>query len=220
MGARTKRVDKTEQIFKNLSMTNEEKILRKNYGANYDSQVQLMDRGSSLQLNRKMGHRKVSTATKQRATSRGPKAYNDYSVMQGQNDSPPPRGTMDFRENYYSIMNRSAQRVQKVNQCAENRQKAVHEKELAMAKKNKELEKLEKEAKKKAKERFFAEEIKKEKAAERRQAAQTNKKAIDKEYNDKMRQMGRELERKMGGYGVGPMPVRNQESEMKKPVAE
>jgi hypothetical protein len=41
MGAKTRRIDKTEQIFKNLSMTNQEKILRKNYGANYESQVQL-----------------------------------------------------------------------------------------------------------------------------------------------------------------------------------
>ena len=44
------------------AMTNEEKILRKNYGANYESQVQLHDRGSSLMQNRKMGNRKVSTA--------------------------------------------------------------------------------------------------------------------------------------------------------------
>ena len=94
---------------------------------------------------------------------------------------------MDFRENYYSIMNRSAQRVQKVKDGAERRDKAIQDKELAMAKKNKELEKAEKEARKKAKERFFAEEIKREKNAEKRQAASTNKKAIEKEYNDKMK---------------------------------
>jgi hypothetical protein len=93
-----------------------------------------------------------------------------------------------------------------------------------MAKKNKELEKHEKEVKKKAKEAFFAEEIKKEKADARRVAASSNKKAIDKEHTDKMRQMGRELEKRMGGYGVGPMPNKNAEEDSspirRAPVAE
>jgi hypothetical protein len=60
--ARTRRADKTSAVFNKLAMTNEEKILRKNYGANYESQVQLLDRGNSLMQNRKIGYRKVSTA--------------------------------------------------------------------------------------------------------------------------------------------------------------
>jgi hypothetical protein len=44
--------DKTMHVFKNLSMSNEEKILKRNYGANYESTVANLSNSRLLQLGR------------------------------------------------------------------------------------------------------------------------------------------------------------------------
>jgi heme oxygenase len=44
--------DKTTHVFKNLSMSNEEKILKRNYGANYESTVANLSNSRLLQLGR------------------------------------------------------------------------------------------------------------------------------------------------------------------------
>ena len=60
--ARAQKMWRLDNIFKNLSMTNEEKILRKTYGANYESSVKLM-KTSQLSATRFSPLRKRSPGT-------------------------------------------------------------------------------------------------------------------------------------------------------------
>lgn len=158
---RARKPDKMQSVFRNLSMSNQEKILRQNYGMNFEQQVSNMHSAQQMSPSRvgtlKGNKRSVSRKS---GTAQGGARKANYGTVGGLIDpyrdesnmyDSPMRG-MSYKDQYIDMMGRSASRIDARQRVIERRAKAAEDKDTLMAVNLKKLEKKEKEKAKKAKE--------------------------------------------------------------------